>query len=61
MDDGLGKIEVISDHFQASTPRADSQDTGTPSSSQPKTDESLSLGLTAVFGLEENLEVLHRC
>ncbi|XP_030951865.1 uncharacterized protein LOC115975283 isoform X2 [Quercus lobata] len=40
MDDGLGKIKVISNHFKASTSRADSHPSLTSSVSQPQIDDS---------------------
>ncbi|KAJ0048565.1 hypothetical protein Pint_14925 [Pistacia integerrima] len=41
MDDSLGKIKVIRDHFQVPTPSVDSPQSNTPSVSQPSTDNSL--------------------
>uniref|UniRef100_A0A7N2RAD9 Uncharacterized protein n=1 Tax=Quercus lobata TaxID=97700 RepID=A0A7N2RAD9_QUELO len=41
MDDGLGKIKVISNHFKASTARVDSHPSLTSSVSQPQIDDSL--------------------
>ncbi|KAJ0105395.1 hypothetical protein Patl1_17518 [Pistacia atlantica] len=41
MDDSLGKIKVIRDHFQVPTPGVDSPQSNTPSVSQPRTDNSL--------------------
>jgi hypothetical protein len=40
MDDGLGKIKVISDHFNASTSSVDSQPNRTSSVSDPQIDNS---------------------
>ncbi|GMY30541.1 Rho GTPase activating protein [Fagus crenata] len=40
MDDGLGKIKVISDHFNASTSSVDSQPNRTSSVSDPQSDNS---------------------
>jgi hypothetical protein len=52
MDDGLGKIKVISDHFNASTSSVDSQPNRTSSVSDPQIDNSSSIGLIA--GPEDN-------
>ncbi|XVF53081.1 hypothetical protein PTKIN_Ptkin05aG0071000 [Pterospermum kingtungense] len=41
MDDGLGKIKVIPDHFQVSTPSGDSPQSRSSPGSQPSVDNSL--------------------
>lgn len=41
MEGNLGKIKVISDHFEVPTPSEDSPQINTPSASQPSTDSSL--------------------
>lgn len=41
MEGNLGKIKVISDHFEVPTPSEDSPQINTPSASQPSTDGSL--------------------
>ncbi|KAH9719155.1 nucleoside diphosphate kinase [Citrus sinensis] len=45
MEGNLGKIKVISDHFEVPTPSEDSPQINTPSASQPSTDSSLRLQL----------------
>lgn len=50
MDDGPRNIDVVPDHFQASTSESSSPG---PSTSQQKTDKSLRIGPAACFGLEE--------
>lgn len=55
MDDSLGNIKIIKDHFKASAPSIDSlQDIASSSVSQPRTDNYLSIGLIAVCGVGEN-------
>lgn len=41
MDDGLGNVKVIPDHFTASESGLDSQQNRNSSSSRPRTDNSL--------------------
>ncbi|XP_024019447.1 uncharacterized protein LOC21384984 isoform X1 [Morus notabilis] len=41
MDDGVGKIKIIPDHFNASASSSDSLQNGTPSVSRPRTENSL--------------------
>lgn len=38
MDDGHGKLNIISDHFQVPTSSKESLENGTPSTSEPRTD-----------------------
>ncbi|XWS61605.1 hypothetical protein CRYUN_Cryun07bG0140500 [Craigia yunnanensis] len=47
MDDGLGKIKVIPDHFQVSTPSGDSPQNRSSPDSQPRIDNSLRIGPVA--------------
>jgi hypothetical protein len=54
MDDGTPKkLNILPDHFSAPSPTAESSQHDTPSSSQPKDDSSLRVGLIASHGLAE--------
>ena len=64
MDDGLGKIKVISNHFKASTSRVDSHPSLTSSVSQPQIDDSSRYSnffweKRSVRNLEQGLEILN--